>query len=188
MLLSVSRIQQVSIATTEMSLEHRSNLHIIVIALLSLVGRVTGISSIIDYCEKVIESRKEEAAFLLPPLLSDPQKNINLDVPHLMLDKVRMCFFSLNFNFIKNQCLNLQMALTESLQSAGIDHMRLQTATPYSLIQCDSGHRPSWVDTGNSHGSVDLGNNDIDSISSSPGVQRVNFDFTHHFLKFLLFF
>lgn len=68
------------------------------------------------------------------------------------------------------------MALAESLQSAGIDHIRLQQATPYSLTQYDSGHRPSWVDTGASHGSVDLGNNDIDSISSSPGVQRVYLD------------
>lgn len=142
-----------SIATTEMSLEHRSNLHIITISLLALIGRVTGISSIIDYCEKVIEARKEEAAFLLPPLISDPQKNINLDLPHLMFDKI---------------------ALAESLQSAGIEHMRLQSATPYSLTQYEAGHRPSWVDTGTSNGSVDLGN-DIDSISSSPGVQRVSF-------------
>jgi hypothetical protein len=68
-----------------------------------------------------------------------------------------------------------QLALAESLQSAGIDHLRLQAATPYSLIQYDPGHRQSWVDTGINRASIaDIGSNDIDSVGSSPGVQRVS--------------
>lgn len=79
-----------AIATTEMTVEHRANLHIVAIALLALLGRCSGVNSIIDYCEKVIESRKEDATYLLPPLNSDndSQKTINLEVPHLMIDKV----------------------------------------------------------------------------------------------------
>jgi hypothetical protein len=90
-LLYILGIQQVAITSTEMTLEHRANLHIVSVALLALLGRCTGITSIIDYCEKIIEARKEDATYLLPPLnSSDSQKSINLEVPHLMIDKVRI--------------------------------------------------------------------------------------------------
>lgn len=75
-----------------MSYTHRCNLHIISIALLALVGRVTGIKSLIEYGEKIINARMEDASHLLPPLLDSTQnyeKN-NLNVPHLMVDKVRI--------------------------------------------------------------------------------------------------
>lgn len=73
-----------------MSYAHNCNLHIISIALLSLVGRVTGINSLMEYGQKIISARVDEATHLLPPLLDPSQgcEKKNLTVPHLMLDKV----------------------------------------------------------------------------------------------------
>lgn len=88
--LNVRSIQQLSISTDDLSYVHRCNLHIISIALLALVGRVTGIKSLIEYGEKIVGARLEEASHLLPPLL-DSRENYekhNLNVPHLMVDKV----------------------------------------------------------------------------------------------------
>lgn len=60
-------------------------------ALLALLGRVTGVNNIMEYCEKIIESRQEEAMYLLPGLI-DPERDIDstsLNLPHLMIDKVQ---------------------------------------------------------------------------------------------------
>lgn len=69
---------------------HRCNLHIISVALLSLVCRVTGIKNLMEYCEKIIFDRNEEATYLLPPLLEMDQNHEkhSLILPHLMMDKV----------------------------------------------------------------------------------------------------
>lgn len=62
---------------------------------MALLGRVTGVNNIMEYCEKIIEARQEEAEHLLPPLI-DPERNIDknlLNLPHLMIDKVRLLPF-----------------------------------------------------------------------------------------------
>lgn len=84
------RIQQLAINAQDLSYTHRCNLHIISIALLSLVCRVTGVNCLMEYCEKLIADRVEEATHLLPPLLemSHSHKERSLTVPHLMMDKV----------------------------------------------------------------------------------------------------
>lgn len=85
------RIQQISIANSELTYTHKCNLHVIAIALLALLGRVTGVNNIMEYCEKIIESREEEALYLLPGLI-DPERDsidsTSLNLPHLMIDKV----------------------------------------------------------------------------------------------------
>lgn len=85
------RIQQIAIANSELTYTHKCNLHAIAIALLALLGRVTGVNNIMEYCEKIIESRKEDALFLLPGLI-DPEREMvdstSLNLPHLMIDKV----------------------------------------------------------------------------------------------------
>lgn len=96
---------------------------------------------------------------MLPPLI-DPDispQNLNTNYPHLLIDK---------------------LALSECLQTAGMEFNRVQTGNPYSQHQTDNyPHRHSWVDTSmNQKGSnPDLStyNNDADSVNSSPGVQRV---------------
>lgn len=88
---SHSSIQQIAIANSELTYVHKCNLHAISVALLALLARVTGVNNIMDYCEKIIESRQEEAKFLLPGLI-DPETDIvdssSLNLPHLMIDKV----------------------------------------------------------------------------------------------------
>lgn len=74
-----------------MTYTHKCNLHAIAVALLALLGRVTGVNNIMEYCEKIIDSRQEEALYLLPGLM-DPERDIidsaTLNLPHLMIDKV----------------------------------------------------------------------------------------------------
>lgn len=85
------RIQQIAIANSELTYTLKCNLHAIAIALLALLGRVTGVNNIMEYCEKIIEGRKEDALYLLPGLI-DPERSVmdstNLNMPHLMIDKV----------------------------------------------------------------------------------------------------
>uniref|UniRef100_A0A8D8N4U0 Protein EFR3 homolog cmp44E n=3 Tax=Culex pipiens TaxID=7175 RepID=A0A8D8N4U0_CULPI len=156
-LLFVLGVQQVAITEAELSPKHRCNLHSIAISLLILIGRCTGISTLVEYAEKVIQARMEEATYLLPPLLDNEKSapnTLNTNLPHLMVDK---------------------LAIAECLQQAGLEHSRVQTGTPYSLHQTDmSAHRHSWVDTSSAarNSIVDANYNDIESVSSSPGVQK----------------
>ncbi|XP_055533005.1 protein EFR3 homolog cmp44E isoform X2 [Wyeomyia smithii] len=154
-LLFVLGIQQVALTEVELSPKHRCNLHSIAISLLILTGRCTGTSTIVEYADKVIQARMEEATYLLPPLMDNDKpapSTLNTSLPHLMIDK---------------------LAIAECLQQAGLEHNRVQTGTPYSLHQSDmSAHRHSWVDTSAPRNSIVDNYNDIESISSSPGVQK----------------
>lgn len=71
----------------DLSDTYRCNLHIISIALLSLVCRVTGINSLYEYSEKIIGDRATEAPHFQPPLLETSGK-YNLNIPQVMMDKV----------------------------------------------------------------------------------------------------
>lgn len=130
------------------------------IALLCLACRVTGITSLLEYSEKIVDDRREEAPYLLPPLLDRKSgHDLNYNLPPLTIDK---------------------MALSECLETAGVENKRLQNGTPYELNQVDTAlPRNSWVDvnsTGMVHrdSSADLASNgnDADSINSSPGVTK----------------
>lgn len=114
---------------------------------------------IIIFGLQVIELRREEADYLLPPLI-DPESKYergNLTVPHLMIDKV---------------------ALVECLQTTEMEYNLLQNNSPYNLDQAEKEpHRRSWVDAAHSlpqRGSGnDLQSYDVDSATSSPGLQKV---------------
>ncbi|XP_055296771.1 protein EFR3 homolog cmp44E isoform X2 [Sitodiplosis mosellana] len=160
-LLFILGIQQLAATTQELSETHRCNLHIISIALFSLVCRVTGINSLTEYSDKIIADRAIEATHFLPPLIETSGK-FNLNIPQVMMDKI---------------------TLAECLQSAGIESGRLQSGVPYSLNSGDQmGPRQSWVDPSNVHAVAmsmsrasngDIQSfNDNDSVNSSPGVQR----------------
>lgn len=122
-------IQNVAVTSQDLTMKHKFNLHSIAIALLVLLARVTNISSIMDYIEKIIEARSEEAPYLLPPLLeADVPTAGTTNFPHLLLDK---------------------LAIAECLQQCNIEYNRVQTGTPYSLNQLDNAmHRHSWVEAG----------------------------------------
>lgn len=129
-------------------------------ALLCLICRVTGIASLLEYSEKIVDARKEEAPYMLPPLLDKRSGyELNVNLPHLSIDK---------------------MALAECLETAGVENKRLENGTPYELNQVDTAMpRNSWVDvssTGMGHrdSSADLASNgnDNDSNNSSPGMTK----------------
>ncbi|KAL7737131.1 hypothetical protein ACLKA6_005343 [Drosophila palustris] len=159
-LLFILGIQQVASTVDTLGAAHRCNLHAIAIALLVLISRVSGINNLLEYAQKIIEARRDEATYYLPPLM-DPKKvstkNLNLSLPHLTIDK---------------------LALGECMQNAGMDAQRLNTGAPYMLHQTDNpGHRHSWVDSVSAHmtqrnSSADLTvyNGDVDSVNSSPGL------------------
>ncbi|XP_030563547.1 protein EFR3 homolog cmp44E [Drosophila novamexicana] len=159
-LLFILGIQQVASTVETLGAVHRCNLHAISIGLLVLISRVSGINNLLEYAQKIVEARREEAAYYLPPLMEPKKvstKNLNLSLPHLAIDK---------------------LALGECMQNAGMDAQRLNTGAPYSLNQADNpGHRHSWVESASTHmtqrnSSADLTlyNGDVDSVNSSPGV------------------
>lgn len=86
------RIQYLGISAQDLSDTHRCNLHIISIALLSLVCRVTGVNSLSEYTEKIIADRNAEAPHLMPPLLETSGK-YTLNIPQVMIDKVSFDHF-----------------------------------------------------------------------------------------------
>ncbi|XP_017027908.1 protein EFR3 homolog cmp44E isoform X1 [Drosophila kikkawai] len=159
-LLFILGIQQVASTTETLGTVHKCNLHIIAIGLLVLISRVSGINNLLDYAQKIVDARREEASHYLPPLLEPKKmanKSLNLSLPHLAIDK---------------------LALGECLQNAGMDAQRLNTGAPYALNQTDHpGHRHSWVESvsnqltqRNSSADLTVYNGDVDSVSSSPGV------------------
>lgn len=164
MLLFILGVQQTAIDSETLTPSHKSNLHSIVLALLGLMARCTGINHLVEYCNKVVELRRNVGGHLLPPLddANYTMEELSQSLPHLMLDKVE---------------------LTECLKQAGVDFNHLSNGTPYVVnSQLDYAHRPSWVDLGGSGGfglkggasNLELNSfsNDTDSVSSSPGVQR----------------
>lgn len=131
-ILFILGIQQISLtsSTIELTSSHKANLHIVAVSLLALLGQCTGIRNIMEYTKKIIESRREESPYMLPPILEPIDVNsqkLNFNYPHLMIDK---------------------LALAECLQNAGMEFSRVQTGLPYSQNQINNfTHRQSWVDT-----------------------------------------
>lgn len=167
-ILFILGIQELATTSNDLGSYHKCNLHSIAISLLMLLGRVTGINNIIEYAQKIIDARKEEAPYFLPPLLDSKKttQKYSTNLPHLMIDKV---------------------TLTECLQNAGMDSGRVQTGNPYSLSQTDNpAHRTSWVEVSSMPSrpsATDLSiYTDADSVNSSPGVLKktlapeLNFD------------
>ncbi|SPP75213.1 protein EFR3 homolog cmp44E isoform X2 [Drosophila guanche] len=158
-LLFILGIQEVANTVETLGAVHKCNLHAISIALLVLISRVSGINNLLEYAQKIVDARREEATYYLPPLLESKKvasKSLNLSLPHLAIDK---------------------LALGECLQNAGMDAQRLNTGAPYTLNQTDNpGHRHSWVESvshltqRNSSADLTVYNGDVDSVSSSPGV------------------
>ncbi|KMY92340.1 protein EFR3 homolog cmp44E isoform X2 [Drosophila sechellia] len=159
-LLFILGIQQVACTVDTLGNVHKCSLHAISIGLLVLISRVSGINNLLEYAQKIVDARREEASHFLPPLLEPKKlagKTFNLQLPHLAIDK---------------------LALGECLQNAGMDAQRLNTGAPYSLNQTDHpGHRHSWVESvsnqltqRNSSADLTVYNGDVDSVSSSPGV------------------
>ncbi|KAK9737115.1 hypothetical protein QE152_g10986 [Popillia japonica] len=149
-------IQSLSLNSTVLSNAQKFNLHAVVISLLTLVPLVVNMQPLLDYADKLTLARKREAPHLLPDLQEQYPANCELanKLPHLLVD---------------------QMALCEYVKSGGLDPARLAQTSPYGAGGPGvvvGNPRRSWVE--NPRGSVVEISNvaEVDSVSSSPGVQR----------------
>lgn len=80
------------------------------------------------------------------------------------------------------------MAVCDCVKSGGLDPSRLAQTSPYGAggpgVVAGS-QRHSWVEVGARGSVVDIGpTQDVDSVSSSPGVQRVKFYFSFRILLY----
>lgn len=159
-LVFIFHLQETAIRSEDITIRHKCNLHRISIALVALLSRCVGVYS--DYCEQLIDRRRQDAPYLLPPLTDDDSPvlhSLELDVSDdLMLDR---------------------QLVVGCLQSAGIRSERLQTET---LFQND--RRVSLIDgLASRDGNLSDTYPDADSVKSSPDVSRVN-NVNKFFLQF----
>ncbi|XP_071054459.1 protein EFR3 homolog cmp44E isoform X2 [Onthophagus taurus] len=150
-------IQSLALNSTVLTNDLKHNLHSIVISLLALVADELAIKELKDYSKKLVAARKQDAPHLLPDLLERYPANCELanKLPHLLID---------------------QMAICEYLKAGGLDPTRLAQTSPYGAGApgTSSGmQRHSWVELSARNSVAELGNVEIDSANSSPGVQKM---------------
>lgn len=149
-LLFLFEVQNSACSNDEMSIRHKCNLHRIVIALYALLCRNLGLLT--DHCEQLIDKRRREGPFLLPPLTEDDSPSLHslqLEIPEdLLLDR---------------------QSLVGYLQQAGVRHERLQMENSFNTSR-----KQSIIDPNLSSKEGSLLEYDNDSIKSSPDVERVN--------------
>lgn len=154
-------IQDTALTNMSLSATQKYNLHAVVASLLILIPSVVPITPLMEYAVKVIEARRKAGAIhLLPELLAHYDPEVCLTPTQLGPD-----------------VLVDQVAITESLKRAGLDAARLQHVMPYGSggpPGFNMGHRHSWVDSSLQASAGDLNSFqvDMDSASSSPGVQK----------------
>jgi protein EFR3 len=144
--------QDTIICSEDLTVRHKCNLHRIVIALVVLLCRCIGIH--VDYCEQVIDRRRQHAPYLLPPLTEDNSPTLH----------------SMNLEISEDLLLD-RPSFVASMQAAGIRSERLQMETLFP-----SDRRASLID-GVSVRDGNLSDTfaDVESIKSSPDVSRVRF-------------
>ncbi|CAG9807332.1 unnamed protein product [Chironomus riparius] len=145
----IFHLQNKALSLEDLTVRHKCNLHRIAISLATFISRCLGIFT--DYCEQLIDKRRQNAPFLLPPLTEDSSPTLhsmNLEIPdELLLDRP---------------------FIVSVLQKSGIRSERLQME---SLFPSD--RRPSLIDgISTRDGNLSDTYPDIDSIKSSPDVSR----------------
>lgn len=145
----IFHLQNKAISVEDLTIRHKCNLHRIAIALVTFLNRCVGIFT--DYCEQIIDNRRQSAPYLLPPLTEDNSPTLHsmsLEVPdELLLDR---------------------QVIVSILQKSGIRSERLQME---SLFPSD--RRPSLIDgISTRDGNLSDTYPDVDSIKSSPDVAR----------------
>lgn len=160
-LLFLFELQNSACLNDEMSIRHKCNLHRIVIALYALLCRNLGVLN--DHCEQLIDKRRKEGPFLLPPLTEDDSPSLH----SLQLE-------------ISDDLLLDRHTLVGYLQQAGVRHERLQMENSFH-----NSRKQSIIDAnlGSKEGSL-LESYDNDSMKSSPDVERVSCGVFGFLLKF----
>ncbi|XP_025830183.1 protein EFR3 homolog cmp44E isoform X2 [Agrilus planipennis] len=151
-------IQNLAITNTSLSASQAYNLHVLVISVFELICVVFDLPSLQKYANKIIAARRKQDHFLLPEMLSHYPDNHypNPKEPFVYLEQTAIC---------------------DILREDGLDPSRLSQTSPYGAggpgAIAGTSQRHSWSET-NARGSVvDIGTTqDVDSESSSPGVQK----------------
>ncbi|XP_001599882.1 protein EFR3 homolog cmp44E isoform X1 [Nasonia vitripennis] len=148
----VMSLQDLALTSIQMNIAIKFNLHSTVISLLVLIANVCNISTLIDYANKIVESRSKEATHLLPDLRSQYDPHLPSRIPTALIVD--------------------QTIVTECLKGVGLETGKLQQGSGYSSSALQ--HRHSWVDSAgrSSLGDINGGTTELDSAGSSPGVQR----------------
>lgn len=150
-LVFIFHLQDTVIRSDDLMIRHKCNLHRIVISLTALLSRCVGVFS--DYCEQLVDRRRKDAPFLLPPLTEDASPTVH----------------SLDLEIADELLLDRQV-LVASLQSAGIRSEKLQMETLFSADR-----RVSLIDGSTSRdGNMSDSYPDVESVKSSPDVLRVS--------------
>lgn len=150
-LVFIFHLQDTVIRSDDLMIRHKCNLHRIVISLTALLSRCVGVFS--DYCEQLVDRRRKDAPFLLPPLTEDASPTVH----------------SLDLKIADELLLDRQV-LVASLQSAGIRSEKLQMETLFSADR-----RVSLIDGSTSRdGNMSDSYPDVESVKSSPDVLRVS--------------
>jgi hypothetical protein len=150
-LVFIFHLQDTAVCSEDLTVRHKCNLHRIAVSMATILSRCVGIH--VEYCEQVIERRRQNAPYLLPPLTDDTSPTLhsmNLEIPEdLLLDR---------------------QVFVATMQGAGIRCERLQMETLFP-----SDRRASLID-GVSMRDGNLSDTfpDAESIKSSPDVSRVN--------------
>lgn len=151
-LVFIFHLQDTVLCSEDLTVRHKCNLHRVAIALASLLSRCVGIH--VDTCEQVIEKRRHNAPYLLPPLTDDLSPTLH----------------AMNLEISEDLLLDRQVFVA-TMQGAGIRSERLQMET---LFQSD--RRSSLIDgVSMRDGSLSDTFPDAESIKSSPDVTRVSF-------------
>ncbi|XP_018907734.1 protein EFR3 homolog cmp44E isoform X2 [Bemisia tabaci] len=165
-LIFILTIQDLALTSTLLSESQMYNLHILVISLFALIPKIIPLP-LKDYADKIIETRSSTSAFhLLPPM--EEMHTVKSETP------------------VPNGCLLEQSQLIEILQSAGVDAARLSSSPSMLPGATSLGHRHSWVESAAAmKGSVTDIHSNLDSGSSTPGIQRKypNEDLTFEAMK-----
>lgn len=145
-------LQDTAICSEDLTVRHKCNLHRIVISLVTLLSRCIGIYT--DYCEQLIDKRRYDAPYLLPPLTDDNSPTLH----------------AMNLEISEELLVDRPM-IVSCLQSAGIRCERLQMETLFP----SSDRRTSLIDGITSRdGTLSDTYPDAESIKSSPDVSRVS--------------
>lgn len=160
-------IQQMAVTNNKLPLTHVCAIHGLVAAFLNTLSQVTNVGSLSHYVLQVIETREEEAKYLLP------------DFAYNRSNRPQSYPISLN---IKEGWLFHQERMADCIRSAGIDVARL--ATPFSA-------RPLMT-AGSAEGSITM--SDVASINlefdtqvdGSPRLGKRGEDITVESLKRML--
>jgi len=148
-LVFIFHLQDTANRSEDMTIRHKVNLHRIAISLVTLLSRCVGVYS--EYCEQLIDRRRRDAPYLLPPLTDDESPTLH----------------SMELEVLDDLMLDRQL-IVACLQSAGIRSERLQTETLFL-----NDRRVSLIDGITARdGNLSDTYPDIDSVKSSPDVAR----------------